>query len=187
MKNQYKDLIEQTFDFPQEEFSLKENQLEFRGIDLMSMIKTYGTPLRFSYLPVIGEQIEKCRNWFAQAFKELSYNGKYSYCYCTKSSHFRFVLEECVKHNTNIETSSAFDIDIIIALFKKGLLSDDTYIICNGYKTETYIQNIAKLIDLGFRRVIPIIDSFDEFDLLDAIIHLSFRYRLSRCSSILSF
>ena len=170
MKDKYKDLIEQTFDFPQKEFTLNNNNLEFRGIGLMSLIERYGTPLRFTYLPVIGEQIEKCRGWFKQAFDELSYSGKYSYCYCTKSSHFNFVLEECTKHNANIETSSAFDIDIIIALYKKGLLSDDTYILCNGYKTNEYIQNIAKLIELGFDRIIPIIDSFDEFELLDELI-----------------
>jgi len=170
MKNKYKDLIEQTFDFPQQEFTLRGDSLYFRGIDLISLIDTYGTPLRFSYLPVIGEQIEKCRNWFKNAFTEQSYKGQYSYCYCTKSSHFNFVLEECVKHNVNIETSSAFDIDIIISLFKKGLLSENTYILCNGYKTEEYIKNIAKLIALGFDRIIPIIDSFDEFDILDELI-----------------
>lgn len=171
MKNKYRDLIEQTFEFPQKEFKLKGDKLVFRDLDLMSLIQTYGTPLRFSYLPVIGEQIEQCRNWFKVAFEELSYEGEYNYCYCTKSSHFQFVLEECTKHNAHIETSSAFDIDIIISLYKKGLLSDNTYVLCNGYKTEQYVANIAKLIELGFDRIIPIIDSFDEFALLDEMIN----------------
>lgn len=170
MKNKYRDLIEQTFDFPQVEFEVNGDELSFRGIDLMGLINEYGTPLRFSYLPVIGQQIEQCRTWFKNAFEELSYEGEYNYCYCTKSSHFSFVLEECAKHNSHIETSSAFDIDIIISLFQKGLLSDDTYVLCNGYKTEEYITNIAKLIELGFDRIIPIIDSFDEFELLDELI-----------------
>ena len=170
MKNKYRDLIEQTFDFPQVEFEVNGDELSFRGIDLMGLINEYGTPLRFSYLPVIGQQIEQCRTWFKNAFEELSYEGEYNYCYCTKSSHFSFVLEECAKHNSHIETSSAFDIDIIISLFQKGLLSDDTYVLCNGYKTEEYVTNIAKLIELGFDRIIPIIDSFDEFELLDELI-----------------
>ncbi len=170
MKNKYRDLIEQTFDFPQEEFRVEKGNLFFRGLDMMSLIDTYKTPFRFTYLPAIGEQIEKCRGWFNTAIKDLNYAGRYRYCYCTKSSHFNFVLEECAKHNTNIETSSAFDIDIVIALFKKKLLKDDIYVICNGYKTELYIRKIAELIDLGFDRIIPIIDNFREFELLDEII-----------------
>jgi arginine decarboxylase len=170
MKNKYRDLIEQTFDFPQPEFELRKDQLLFRGLDLMALIEEYGTPLRFSYLPAIGEQIEECRGWFNDAISKNNYNGSYCYCYCTKSSHFNFVLEEVAKHKAHIETSSAFDIDIVIALFKKGLFSENTYVLCNGYKTETYIHKIKELIDLGFDRIIPIIDNFREFELLDEII-----------------
>jgi arginine decarboxylase len=170
MKNKYADLIEQTFDFPQEEFALNNGQLEFRGIDLNGLVATYGTPLRFSYLPVIGERIEQCRTWFAEAFKKHAYEGLYHYCYCTKSSHFEFVINECLKHNVNIETSSAYDIEILIALQVAGKLDSSMFIVCNGYKTEEYIQNIKRLLELGFTNVIPVIDSFDEFELLDELI-----------------
>ncbi len=170
MKNKYQDLIEQTFEFPQEEFEVVNNELFFRGIDMMSLINEYGTPFRFTFLPQIGRQIEKCRDWFKISMNELGYTGKYQYCYCTKSSHFNFVLEECAKHNSNIETSSAFDIDIVISLFRKGLLGEDTYVICNGFKTEKYIAKIKELIDLGFDKIIPIIDNFAEFELLDEFI-----------------
>jgi arginine decarboxylase len=167
MKNKYADLIEQTFDFPQPEFDQKKGELFWRGIDMMELIRNYGTPLRFTYLPAIGKQIEKARGWFKQSMDAQNYTGDYCYCYCTKSSHFNFVLEECAKHNAHIETSSAFDIDIVIALFRKGLLKEDTYVLCNGYKTEAYILKIKELISLGFERIIPIIDNFREFELLD--------------------
>ncbi len=170
MKNKYLDLIEQTFDFPQEEFELNNGNLHFRGLDLMSLVERFGTPLRFTYIPVIGEQVEKCRGWFDHSIKTQQYEGGYHYCYCTKSSHFSFVLEECSKHNTNIETSSAFDIDIVISLYRQGLLSDHIYVLCNGYKTKQYVSKIKELIDLGFDRIIPIIDNFQEFDLLNEMI-----------------
>lgn len=170
MKNKYRDLIEQTFEFPQPEFDLKKDQLLFRGLDLMALIEEYGTPLRFTYLNSIGEQIDECRDWFNSAMAKNNYTGSYHYCYCTKSSHFNFVLEECAKHNAHIETSSAFDIDIVIALFKKGLFNENTYVLCNGFKTEEYILKIKELIELGFDRIIPIIDNFREFELLDEYI-----------------
>ena len=53
-------------------------------------------------------------------------------------------MEECAKHNAHIETSSAFDIDIVIALFKKGLFNEKTYVLCNGFKTEEYILKIKE-------------------------------------------
>lgn len=51
MKNKYNDLIEQTFEFPQEEFKTEENELLFHDIPLMDIIKQYGTPLKITYLP----------------------------------------------------------------------------------------------------------------------------------------
>ena len=59
MKTKYIDLIEQTFDWPQEEFTMDGDQLLFHGIPLMDLIKKYGTPLKFTYLPKISKNIQK--------------------------------------------------------------------------------------------------------------------------------
>ena len=48
MKDKYIDLIEQTFDFPQDEFSVEDNELNFHDIPLMELIKQYGTPLKIT-------------------------------------------------------------------------------------------------------------------------------------------
>src|SRR5690606_8279654 len=113
MKTKYIDLIEQTYEFPQEEFRLEDNKLQFHGIDLYGMVKEYGTPLKFTYLPKIAENIKRAKRLFAKAMKKYAYKGTYHYCYCTKSSHFEHVLDEALKNNIHIETSSAFDIDIV--------------------------------------------------------------------------
>ena len=57
MKNKYVDLIEQTFDFPQEEFYVEQDELHWHDIPLMELIKQYGTPLKVTYLPKISERI----------------------------------------------------------------------------------------------------------------------------------
>ena len=51
MNTKYIDLINQTFDFPQEEFVLDKDHLRFHDIDLNKLVETYGTPLKFTYLP----------------------------------------------------------------------------------------------------------------------------------------
>ena len=166
MNTRYIDLIEQTFEFPQEEFNAEKGKLFFHGIDLLELVKEYGAPLKFTYLPKITENIEKARNWFAASMKKLDYNANYYYCYCTKSSHFNFILEEALQNNVQIETSSAFDIDIVKNLYKKGKLTKDTFILSNGFKRNQYILNIASLINDGFKNCIPIIDNYEELDLL---------------------
>ena len=166
MNTRYIDLIEQTFEFPQEEFNAEKGKLFYHGIDLLELVKEYGAPLKFPYLPKITENIQKARNWFAASMKKLDYNANYYYCYCTKSSHFNFILEEALKNKVQIETSSAFDIDIVKNLYKKGKLTKDTFILSNGFKRNQYILNIASLINDGFKNCIPIIDNYEELDLL---------------------
>jgi arginine decarboxylase len=37
-------------------------------------------------------------------------------------------------------------------------------VICNGFKRDQYIENIARLINTGHKNTIPIIDNFEELD-----------------------
>ncbi|WP_370390684.1 arginine decarboxylase [uncultured Winogradskyella sp.] len=166
MNTKYIDLIDQSFHFPQDEFKLEGKTLQFHGIDLMELIAQYGAPLKFTYLPKISENIQRAKTWFSDAFSKHDYKGKYHYCYCTKSSHFKHVLNEALKNNIHIETSSAFDLDIVEHLKSEGKISNENYVLCNGFKREQYIFNIAKLINGGHYNCIPIIDNYEEIELL---------------------
>jgi arginine decarboxylase len=170
MKTKYIDLIDQSFYFPQEEFKLNKNNLEFHGIDLMKLISEYGAPLKFTYLPKISDNINRAKEWFRVAMKEHNYKGKYHYCYCTKSSHFQYVLHEALKNDIHIETSSAFDIDIVESLKEQGKIKNDTFVICNGFKRDQYLENIARLIYNGHENCIPVIDNYEELNLLGDVI-----------------
>jgi arginine decarboxylase len=160
MQHKYTDLIEQTFDFPQEGFEVTDGELHFNGIPLMDIIKQYGTPLKISYLPKISSQIQKAKRLFNVAIAKADYKGKYTYCYCTKSSHFSFVMEEALKNDIHLETSSAFDISLIKALHLENKIDKD--IIINGYKKLAYTQAISELLNEGFSNVIPILDNKNE-------------------------
>lgn len=166
MKVKYIDLIEQTFDFPQEEFSLDGDELLFHDIPMMEIVKRYGTPFKFTYLPIISKQIQKAKRWFNVAMAKVDYKGKYHYCYCTKSSHFEPILTEALKNDIHIETSSAFDINIIEKLVEDGKLTKNNYVVCNGYKPDRYLDNIARLINNGYNNVIPVIDNIPELEKL---------------------
>ena len=70
MNTKYIDLISQTFDFPQEEFKLEDRNLQFHDIDLMELVETYGSPLKFTYLPQISNNIHRAKGWFEKAIKK---------------------------------------------------------------------------------------------------------------------
>ncbi|MRT93941.1 arginine decarboxylase [Ancylomarina sp. 16SWW S1-10-2] len=169
MKNSYFDLIEQSYYFPQEGFDLRDDYLTFQGISLKYLIEKYGTPFRFFYLPKIGDQIKKARNLFNRAIKKNNYNGKYHYCYCTKCNHFAHVIGEALKHKVNLETSSSFDIDLVLNLYRDGKIDLNREIVHNGYKTDEYLRKIIKMQKIGFKNSIIILDGINELERLDEI------------------
>ncbi len=182
MKNSYFDLVEQTFYFPQDGFTLDNNRLIFNGIPLYSIIKKHGTPLKITFLPVIGEKIKQARNWFRLAMKKHGYRGKYVYCYCTKSSHFKFVVDEVLDHDAQLETSSAFDIELVRQLQKAGRIKKSHTIIHNGFKPDDYAQGIASLINDGFNHTIPVVDNELELSLYEKYVtadHMTIGIRMA--------
>jgi arginine decarboxylase len=158
----YADLIEQTFYFPTEEFKVKKNELHFHDVNMMEIVSQYGTPLKLTYLPKIGQNIRFARKIFQDAIKKHKYDGDYTYTYCTKSSHFSFVIKEALKNGAHIETSSAYDIPIVWHLYKDKKLDKDINILCNGFKRPLYLEYISKLLNEGFTNCIPILDNMSE-------------------------
>ena len=166
MRTKYQDLIEQTFEWPQQEFSTEDSELLWHGIPVMELIKQYGTPLKVSYVPKISEHIQKAKRMFNVAMAKVDYQGDYHFCYCTKSSHFQFVLDEALRNDIHLETSSAFDINLIETLEEEGRITKDQFVVCKGYKRAQYTENIARLINNGWTSVIPVLDNREELDLL---------------------
>jgi arginine decarboxylase len=162
MKNKYIDLIEQTFEFPQDEFKVIDNELYWNDISLMDIIKQYGTPLKINFLPSISKQIQKARRLFNVAMAKVDYQAEYYYAYCTKSSHFSYILDEVIKNDCFLETSSAFDLNIVETLIENKSIDKDITIICNGFKRPQYIENINKFVNDGFKNIIIVFDNKKE-------------------------
>ena len=174
MKIKYSELIDQTLYFPTEEFNVAENTLLFHDIPLMEVVEQFGTPLKFNYLPKISMNIQRAKAWFREAIEKNEYKKGYRYCYCTKSSQFAFVLEEALKNDISIETSSAYDMDIVRSLYDKGKYGKDVEVVCNGFKTDDYLTKISDMINSGFSNIIPVLDNYRELDKLTESIDSTF-------------
>jgi arginine decarboxylase len=164
LRNRYIDLIEQTFDWPTLDFKLMNNHLYFHDIPLMEVMEKFGSPIKITYLPKISAKIRMANELFNNEIKKQNYQGTYTFCYCTKSSHFSFILDEVIKAGAHIETSSAYDMDIVDDLYNKGKLTKDHFIVCNGYKRMLYTKKIVKLIKAGMKNLIPVLDNMEELE-----------------------
>jgi arginine decarboxylase len=160
----YLELLQQSFYFPPEGFQVIDDELFFHGINLMELVETYKTPLRCTYLPAISKKIQDAYGHFERAIEKMDYQGKYIYCYCTKSSHFKHILVEVLKNNVQLETSSAFDLPMIESLYRSGHLAKNVLIVCNGFKDYEYKQNIVDMFHDGFSNIIPVLDNKEEFN-----------------------
>ncbi|MGO1243818.1 MAG: arginine decarboxylase, partial [Sphingobacterium sp.] len=168
----YQEFLDLSVGFPQDGFEIIDDELYFHDLNLMEMIETYGTPLRFTYLPIVSKKIQQAKILFQTAILKYDYRGSYKYCYCTKSSHFKHIVEEALKNDIHLETSSAFDMPMIDSLERAGTVTKDITVICNGFKTYQYKQYIIDMIHDGYTNIIPVLDNKEEFNLYDDEIEL---------------
>ena len=152
-----------------EYLKFEDDVLHFCDINLLDLVKKYKSPLEVVYTPIITKRINNIKEIFDKNIKKYNYNGDYYYAYATKANYYSEIVTTCMKECDMLETSSAYDINIIIKLFKYGVIKKDFTIICNGYKNIEYIKSIEYLLKKGIN-VIPIIENEMEYELLNRII-----------------
>lgn len=74
------------------------------------------------------------------------------------------MMERVLENEVHLETSSAFDINIVKKMKDAGRLKDEQFVVCNGYKTKAYLDNIANLINSGHSNTINVIDHVEELE-----------------------
>ena len=90
MKNTYLNLTEQSFEFPQNGFELKNGFITFHKVSLEKLIKKYGTPFRLFNLPNIAEKIKLARNLFNQSFDIVTETSWYPKKWCRSKRRSRY-------------------------------------------------------------------------------------------------
>ena len=129
-----------------------DNELEWFGVPLMDIIKQYGTPLRISYLPKIGDNIQRARRMFNVAMAKVIIMANIIIAIAARVLTFHLSWKSVLKHGVHLETSSAFDINIIESLYEQGQLNQ----IHLSFATDSNALNMlkySKLIHQGFKNV----------------------------------
>jgi arginine decarboxylase len=153
--------------------SVRQGRLFMEDIDLTRLFdvngrslpwgQALGSPLEIVYLPLIRQRIEKMRQVFGEVIDEIGYAGRFYYTYASKANAAEEVVRTTLDAGAHHEMSSTVDVDIARLMIRRGLLTPERLVICNGFKSAgtLYAANIEQL-RREHRHVIPVIEDLSE-------------------------
>ncbi len=142
---------------PQRSIDLKQliDRLQLRGIDL---------PILIRFAEILKHRLGEIHGVFQSAIAENHYNGSYCCVYPIKVNQQRQVVEEVLQfgkpYKFGIEAGSKPELLAVIAM-----ASNDTPIICNGFKDAEFIETAMLAQKIG-RNIIPVVEKYTELGLI---------------------
>jgi len=131
------------------------DRLQLRGIDL---------PILIRFAEILKHRLGEIHKAFASAIAEHKYNGAYCCVYPIKVNQQRQVVEEVVRfgkpYNFGLEAGSKPELMAVVAM-----ATDDTPIICNGFKDAEFIEMAMMALKMG-RHIIPVVEKYTELELI---------------------
>jgi arginine decarboxylase len=153
------DFNTQYFDFNKEgDLIAKEGNNVY---NIRYLAEKFGTSLEILFPYIIEERVEDLLDLSASLIKKLKYQGKFFYHYPMKSNQTKEVVMAMVGEGANIETSSYNELYIIKKMLEQESFNEKMRILCNGPKTDKYINLIDELQHRGMK-VVPIIEGPNE-------------------------
>jgi arginine decarboxylase len=129
------------------------------------VLRDVAAPLLVRFSDILDNRIEKISNCFKVAAKEYNYEAQNFIIYPIKVNQMRQVVEEIVSHgkkfNIGLEAGSKPELHAVLAINT----SNDSLIICNGYKDEPYIQ-LALLAQKMGKRIFLVVEKMNELKLI---------------------
>ena len=144
---------------------IKNNELFYNGYSLKDLARTYGTPLKITFLDLIKDHIVSLKDSFDKAIKKNNYPARFIYLNANKANYGALEVTEAFKWADGLETSSYYDLLFTHELFRRFPEYKYKYLVCNGYKLNDYIGEIVKIQSEGIK-IIDIIDSVSEYEAL---------------------
>ncbi|HUY89779.1 MAG TPA: biosynthetic arginine decarboxylase [Pirellulales bacterium] len=127
------------------------DNLQLRGIDL---------PILIRFAEILKHRLGEIHDAFQTAIKEYHFKGDYCCVYPIKVNQQRQVVEEVLDfgrpYRFGLEAGSKPELLAVMAL-----ATNDTPIICNGFKDAEFIEMAMLAHKIG-RRIIPVVEKYTE-------------------------
>ena len=138
------------------------------GLDLPAFIKelqqrSIELPVLLRFTDILRQRLIELNECFHQAIEEYDYQGVYRGVYPIKVNQHRHVVEDILKcgqqYHFGLEAGSKPELILALALHN----NDESLIICNGYKDESYIKLALTGRKMG-KKIFLVIEKMSELD-----------------------
>lgn len=131
------------------------DRLQLRGIDL---------PILIRFAEILNHRLAEIHGVFQSTMTEQKYQGGYCCVYPIKVNQQRQVVEEVLEFGRpfkfGLEAGSKPELLAVVAM-----ASNDTPIICNGFKDAEFIETAMLAHKIG-RNIIPVVEKYTELGLI---------------------
>jgi arginine decarboxylase len=140
-----------------------------RGVDLKRLIdrlqlRGLAVPILIRFTDILKHRLGEIHGAFQHAINQNQYQGKYVCVYPIKVNQQRQVVEEVLnfgaQYGFGLEAGSKPEL-----LAVSAMATNDTPIICNGFKDFEFIE-MAMLAQKMGRQIIPVVEKYSELELV---------------------
>jgi len=140
-----------------------------RGVDVKRLVdrlalRGLAAPILLRFTDILKHRLGEIHSAFQSAMAQNNYQGRYRCVYPIKVNQQRQVVEEVLnfgaQYGFGLEAGSKPELLAVVAL-----ASNDTPIICNGFKDFEFIE-MAMLAQKMGRHIIPVVEKYTELELI---------------------
>jgi arginine decarboxylase len=125
----------------------------------------YGTPLQVIFPFIIEDRLKDLIGYFQAYMKIYGYKGKFFYHYPMKVNQNKEFILPILSEGANLEVTSTNELWLVKKLWEGEKFNSKIRVLCNGPKTDQYLDLIEELRGKGMN-IVPIIESLDEVERL---------------------
>ena len=129
------------------------------------LAQKYGTPLQIVFPFIIEDRLKDLMGYFQAYMKIYGYKGKFFYHYPMKVNQNKEFVLSLLSEGANLEATSANELWIVKKLWEGEKFNSKIRVLCNGPKTNQYLDLIEELRGKGMN-IVPILESLEEVERL---------------------
>lgn len=131
--------------------------------NLKDLAQKYGSPLQIVFPFIIEDRLKDLIGYFQAYMKIYGYRGRFFYHFPMKVNQNKEFLLPVLSEGANLEVTSANELWLVKKMWEGEKFNAKIRVICNGPKTDQYLDLVEELRGKGMN-IVPIIESWEEME-----------------------
>lgn len=133
--------------------------------NLHDIAHKYGTPLQIFFPSIVEDRLKDLIGYFQAYMKIYGYKGRFFYHYPMKVNQNKEFILPLISEGANLEVTSANELWLVKKLWEGEKFHNKMRVLCNGPKSDQYLDLIEELRVKGMN-IVPIIEGPEEIERL---------------------